>query len=612
MSTSNHPALTFPVFSTVHTAQQANGLRFTDYQRYRQWTTRFLAQTRKTLHLQYNTPAGGGKQASTGVGHGPVIDEQLITSQTDPLRAVSILELVLFNAERAWAYASQLRDELTPETEIRKHHLRHRLRIASKHAQLLLSLVLNSKSSHWTIDNLSQAEVYGYALWLTGLYLVEIQYFYLALPYLTSARNVMTTLKGMSSRQVAEVIDERLQQINNFIRVAEYNSKDGMLEEEQVHAKQFTVDKVAVETLLQSVVDSASKNKVTDGITFGNQQLIVSNAKVKDLIDEADRKEAQKKSLNLSDNTFADDAIAAANELREASKLYSEAVTLVRADVKREKKENVKQTGAHLLIYLKQRKTLCSLKARAIKLAAAHRSYQQALTITVANAQTAAPTQQKAKHLNPLRMIRMLDKHCLLGSDFVAAAIAAGDQATIGFGNAVNEAFRSYRCYYAAEAYRLSQKADEAASLSTYAATLTDNALALLTNSLVSAHPSLSLLKHQLEALPADLQMQRLSLQLAYTTSAPESKRRRVPSLVERLGEWNAGNAAQQYNIADVPPLLQPMPVKPVLFDLAFNGIEFDQFPEMSSLSEPATASEPSGTQATSSSGKSLLGRWLK
>jgi len=55
-----------------------------------------------------------------------------------------------------------------------------------------------------------------------------------------------------------------------------------------------------------------------------------------------------------------------------------------------------------------------------------------------------------------------------------------------------------------------------------------------------------------------------------------EEKKKQLPKeLLDRLDSFDGGSAEQHHTLVHFPPLLQPTPCKPVLFDLAFNHLDF-------------------------------------
>jgi hypothetical protein len=108
-------------------AQALHGLRYGDYQRYRQYCSRRMRRLRQgTKFLHWEQGKGKSKFVQREIGEEQVVD-------------VRFLAMVLNKAERAWAYAMQLRE--TPSGPGREvHHVMRLLAKAAKHAAALLAL----------------------------------------------------------------------------------------------------------------------------------------------------------------------------------------------------------------------------------------------------------------------------------------------------------------------------------------------------------------------------------------------------------------------------------------------------------------------------------------
>ena len=116
--------LTLEVLKITKESQLQHGLRHTDYQRYRGYCSRRLKRVRKTLHL----PCGNMRRFQKRELFAADAEQQLTDSR--------FLLIPLFQAERAWAYAMQLKQEANSEPR-KKFHLLARLRKAVKSAQEL-------------------------------------------------------------------------------------------------------------------------------------------------------------------------------------------------------------------------------------------------------------------------------------------------------------------------------------------------------------------------------------------------------------------------------------------------------------------------------------------
>ncbi|KAA0189420.1 Signal recognition particle 68kDa [Fasciolopsis buskii] len=144
----------FLVLALVKSAQQQHGLRHGDYQRYHQYITRKLRRMRKSLHFQQGNRS-------------KVIPKKLTPDLvTDP----RFITLKVFEIERSWAYAMQLKTE--SNTELRKRfQMISRLRRAVFRGNQLSDL-LNELT---VLDAQTKLELRGYIQWIHGMLAFELQ-----------------------------------------------------------------------------------------------------------------------------------------------------------------------------------------------------------------------------------------------------------------------------------------------------------------------------------------------------------------------------------------------------------------------------------------------------
>lgn len=152
--------------------QGLHGLRYGDYQRYRQYCSRRMQRLRKGL---------GFVHWEQGKGKSRFVQKEITEDVAVDIR---FLELVLFKAERSWAYAMQLRDPAggVPGREV--HHMSRLLAKAVKHSTLLEALARSRA------DDRSVLEVEAYAAWLAGSLCVDKEDWNKALVKLARCRTV--------------------------------------------------------------------------------------------------------------------------------------------------------------------------------------------------------------------------------------------------------------------------------------------------------------------------------------------------------------------------------------------------------------------------------------
>lgn len=121
------PYVSLTVLRMIKDAQQQHGLRHGDFQRYRGYCTRRIGRLRKVLRL----PQGEKRHFKKR----DVLAAHVEGSNADE----RFLHIPLIMAERAWAYAMQLRQESTTEPR-KRFHVVGKLRKACAYALQLQDL----------------------------------------------------------------------------------------------------------------------------------------------------------------------------------------------------------------------------------------------------------------------------------------------------------------------------------------------------------------------------------------------------------------------------------------------------------------------------------------
>lgn len=201
-----------PVLKIIIEGQGLHGLRYGDYQRYRQYCGRRLQRLRKGLNfVHWELGKGKSKFVQRAISEDTVVDQRY-------------LELVLYKAERCWAYAMQLRDKKGGEPGREVHHMSRLLAKAVTHSAHLEALC-RAKA-----DDRSVLEAEAYAAWLAGaLYVQQEKAWDTALQKLTRCRTVYDEMfHHAPSGAEKEMYQKRVEELDPLIRYCRYNvSKEG-------------------------------------------------------------------------------------------------------------------------------------------------------------------------------------------------------------------------------------------------------------------------------------------------------------------------------------------------------------------------------------------------
>eukprot|EP00095_Tigriopus_kingsejongensis_P001968 maker-scaffold886_size84816-snap-gene-0.28 protein:Tk01968 transcript:maker-scaffold886_size84816-snap-gene-0.28-mRNA-1 annotation:"signal recognition particle 68 kda protein" len=201
------------ILPLTHDLHQKHGLRHNDYQRYRGYCARRIARVRKALKL-----VQGEKRKYT---------RKEVT--LDVLKDPKVLQIPLMTVERAWSYAMQLKFEMNSEPR-KKYHMINRLRKAEQESAKLQSLVMDAEKC----DARAKLEVQAYHAWIQGTYFFERQDWRRAMEVLTLARAIYEKLSLTLSEDEAELYKQRMAEIVPSLRFCAYNSGDEIAKQDLI------------------------------------------------------------------------------------------------------------------------------------------------------------------------------------------------------------------------------------------------------------------------------------------------------------------------------------------------------------------------------------------
>uniref|UniRef100_A0A803T941 Signal recognition particle subunit SRP68 n=1 Tax=Anolis carolinensis TaxID=28377 RepID=A0A803T941_ANOCA len=192
------------ILQIVKESQQQHGLRHGDFQRYRGYCSRRLRRLRKTLNFKM-----GNRHKFTG----KKVTEELLSDNR-------YLLLILMDAERAWSYAMQLKQEANTEPR-KRFHLLSRLRKAVKHAEELERLCESNR-----VDAKTKLEAQAYTAYLTGMLRFERQEWKAAMEAFNKCKTIYEKLASAFTEEQAILYNQRVEEISPNIRYCAYNIGD--------------------------------------------------------------------------------------------------------------------------------------------------------------------------------------------------------------------------------------------------------------------------------------------------------------------------------------------------------------------------------------------------
>ena len=198
--------LPLELLETVRVAQCEHGLKHSEYRAYRVYCTRKLRRLYKGTGFVHKS---GSK--------GKFVKRTIVASDVDDVR---LLQVPLVAAERAWAYAMDIKNEMEQSNApYKRRHMLKRLTRAHLHAKELASLVTER-----SLDTRSTVEADAYLHWIAGcLHLEKKNNWETALEKLGHAQNVLQELAKVSNYDQLVSIRYLLDKIDPAVRFCEYH-----------------------------------------------------------------------------------------------------------------------------------------------------------------------------------------------------------------------------------------------------------------------------------------------------------------------------------------------------------------------------------------------------
>ncbi|KAH8257283.1 hypothetical protein KR038_006721, partial [Drosophila bunnanda] len=220
---------TVEILHMIKDAQQQHGLRHGDFQRYRGYCTRRIRRLRKALKY----PQGDKrhfKRRDVTIG-------QLTGKKADE----RFFHIPLISAERAWAYAMQLKQESNTEPR-KRFHLISKLRRACFYALQLQELCNVSDYVQWqrlnnvelifipqteAFDARTKLECEAYVAWMHGSLHFELQLWKTAGEHLKRAQVVYENLAKALPDDEQELYRAKVNEFTPNLRYCAYNISGG-------------------------------------------------------------------------------------------------------------------------------------------------------------------------------------------------------------------------------------------------------------------------------------------------------------------------------------------------------------------------------------------------
>ncbi|XP_037545915.1 signal recognition particle subunit SRP68 [Nematolebias whitei] len=536
------------ILQIIKESQQQHGLRHGDYQRYRGYCSRRLRRLRKTL---------GFKMGNRHKFVGKKITVEMISDSR-------YLLLVLMEAERAWSYAMQLKQEANTEPR-KRFHLLARLRKAAKHSEKLEKLCESPR-----VDAKTKLEAQAYTAYLTGMVDFELQKWKLAMEAFNKCKTIYEKLASAFTEDLAVLYRQRVDEISPNIRYCAYNIGDQNAINDLMQMRLTGGGGGMMAEKLEALITQArTKQAATmSEVEWRGRAVPVKIDKARIFL------------LGLADNEAA---IAQAANEETKEHLYEtllaecrDTIQAVREELKSEAKQRERSSDGE------------SGKVSNLQFLHSYLTYIKLCTLVKRNESMAHTLQAKLKETEadenkrgprPQDLIRLYD---IILQSLAELSTLQGLEEDHSFQKEVSLktlVYKAYRCFFIAQSYVLVKKWSEALVLYErvlkYAKEVQSKAKGL--NNSLKDLPDV-------QELIAEVNAEKYSLQAAAildTDEPPEvSTQQQVKDstpLCDHLDTFRLDNTlvGKKPNLVQFPPDFQPIPIKPLFFDLALNHATF-------------------------------------
>ncbi|XP_008290036.1 signal recognition particle subunit SRP68 [Stegastes partitus] len=536
------------ILQIIKESQQQHGLRHGDYQRYRGYCSRRLRRLRKTL---------GFKMGNRHKFVGKKVTVEMLSDNR-------YLLLVLMEAERAWSYAMQLKQEANTEPR-KRFHLLARLRKAAKHSEKLEKLCESPR-----VDAKTKLEAQAYTAYLTGMVEFELQEWKLAMEAFNKCKTIYEKLASAFTEELAVLYRQRVDEISPNIRYCAYNIGD----------------QNAINDLMQMRLTGGGGGMMAEKLEALITQARTKQAATMSEVEWRGRTvpvKIDKARIFLLGQADNEAAIAQASNEETKEHLYEtllaecrDTIQAVREELKSEAKQRERSTDGD------------SGKVSNLQFLHSYLTYIKLCTLVKRNESMAHTLQAKLKEPEadetkrgprPQDLIRLYD---IILQSLAELSTLQGLEDDHTFQKEVSLktlVYKAYRCFFIAQSYVLVKKWSEALVLYErvlkYAKEVQSKAKSF--NNSLKDLPDV-------QELIAEVNAEKYSLQAAAILDTDETAE--VPSqqqvkdntpLCDRLENFNLDPTlvGKHPNLVQFPPDFQPIPCKPLFFDLALNHVAF-------------------------------------
>lgn len=554
--------ISLPILPDITSARLAHGLKHGDYLRYRRYCTRRLSRTRATTSLSQRAASTPQKYVSVP----PTPD----AARANP-RALTI---PLIQAERAWAHAMDVKTQVPSGAARARRVTLSKLRKAVKYAGELKELCKVVADEGTVLE----AEAYSRGMW--GALRLEEDNWGEALKEYEVAYEVYVGMAGVRvGTSGAGVYEKRVEEVGQAMRFCRYHLGRGG--EGELREGLRGGDDGLREKIERALGEARKRAAVSFGeVEWCGIKVMLRAEKVREavLMVEEEHKLFKGHKVDEYDKLFM---------------VYHDAIKVVSAEL-----AEFRKSGA------------AEARVRELELLVAYLSYGRLMRTAERNLLLIESFKAK-RNAKPEDFVRLYDNLISNMSDILGLAGVDTDAEISNEAESRCKVFRAYRCFHLAQCYLAVELQNEAAALfdrvSVHASALTGK-YADEAAKIVAESTGMKCRAKAQAFLKAHEGHHAIGMENGHRVGAQKKR------LVDNLDTFEsfAGGKQDRRVVCDMPPALEAVPCKPVLFDLAIDGVRFPEDKvEDIVLEEPAVEKKAAATTSSFQPLSSTrLGRW--
>lgn len=553
------PKLSLDILQLSKSAQSANGMRHSEYERYRAYCSRRVHRIRKSVKFTH--------------GRGKFTKREL---DANVCRDARHLMLPLFYAERSWSHAMELKQvhHSCVAEDIRggpHQHSMSRLRKADKWAQHLKTLC------DQVGDERTSLEAHAYACWMHGTLMIEAEEWKAAVQQYMEAQAIYENLAKVGSQAEKDLFRGRVEEMAPAIRLCQHELKRSTGNTEDISLLKEMGKVEGMDDMMKAKLDAVladSLRKQAEDLTeveHQGQRIPIRGEKVRMGI-----LQSQEAALELDQATDYDARMEAFDKYFGVLNDVVAAIAKEQQDLANKRFGDKEEKEKQLLMLERYINTI-----RTQRTVERNELIVQDLTSKLQAAQEAQKGPSK-KAVKPDELVQMygrliqniedlqtLDEHDE-GSEPQKVLLAS------------LLTFQAFRCFYLAMVFVGRSQWPEAVALYERASNLSLQAVEYHekceepnTTHRGQATELVKRIRGQKCLVQAAAYMDELKAKGSSESSRSDDAA--GAPLLDRLQTWNS--SVQTTNVIEFPPAFEAVPCKPIFFDLAFNYV---QFPDMS------------------------------